>query len=561
MIYFGEVGADGLHHPTLYPGDKIDENTLPPEMQNDFVRLNSILENKYSREYLKICSFYNKQFPSLKYASWYNSTYNVPPFTAINQERTDTGTGTSTNYLKQAIDSITSRLGTVMFHPKLLAEEPTFEYVIYRYEVERMLRKVLQKSAFNRMYLECFHDSAILGYSYVFINPYTGRYTKADDYEIGIYESQMNQGHIRQMLYRNYAFPTSELAPYLVMEDDKTLQEVKETIEDKHSVDLKIYFDSISHRVHPVINNVNLHDMVYPFDEVLVSVFIWDVGFSKVTTTSLFDLLYPLQREINKINAKIQQLIRCYKGPVPVLNSDTDLGIKSLSDSAGEVWYVDSNRPVDTLCTVINPTPLDSQLQAEIATRKTAIMELAGIQNISFDVNNLKSAAALMALDQMRDTTFQAQLQGIAEFAKNVIHNYVRFMCRLSEMPEGVQQECRGRSMNEMDWNAVDKLLTDSQLLLEPVHITDSLNSEYNAPDSKTPDYPQLQTSRAILSILRGTLRYENLPYYINPDSLTIMVAVTLTKFDALGIEIPDTIHQFLMDAYLDNVRQNKARL
>ena len=561
MIYYGEPGPDGIRKPSLYPGEEIDRNALPEDIQQDFTRLNYILEGKYSREFLKICAFYNKQFPSLKYIDWANVSYNVPPFTRLMQERSDTGTGTASNYLKQTVDTICSRLGTVQFDPKLLAEEPTFEYVIYQDEVERMIRKSLRTSNINRLHLECFHDAAILGYCYSFVDPYTGKHRKADDYEIGIYESQLNNGDIKQMLYRDYAFPVTSLTPYLILEDEKSLERIDEVIGDRPNVDLKMYFDCTEHKVHTVINNYNLKELDYPFDTVLVSVFIWDVGFSKVTTTSLFDLLYPLQREINKINAKVQQLIRTYKGPVPVFCNDVDLGIKELNDTAGEVWYIDSNRPVDTLCTVINPTPLDSQLQAEITSRKTEMMELAGIQNVSFDASNLKSAAAMVALDQMRDTTFQAQLQGIAEFAKSMMHNYVRFMAQLDQMPESVQEVCRGRSMEDHDWEAVGKLLNDAQLVLEPVHIVDSLNSEYNAPDAKTPDYVQLQTARAVYDVLVGKVTYNDLPYYIDADQVTVMVAVTLTKLDALRIEVPDTLHEFLMEAFLDNVRQGRAQL
>lgn len=561
MIYYDTIGPDGYRKPSLYPGKEIDEGKLPEDMQQDFMKLNYILEGKYSREFLKLCSFYNKRFPSLKYLDWANTSYNVVAFTTINQERSDTGTGVSSNYLKQVIDTICSRLGTVSFHPKLLAEEPTFEYVIYKDEVERMLRKMLWKSQVTRLNLESFHDASILGYAYVFVDPYTGKYRKATDYEVGIYESQLNEGEIKQMLFRDYAFPVTSLAPYLVMEDAKSLKRIDEVTRDKSSVDFKLYFDCINHRVHPVINDINLHDLPYPFDTVLVSVFIWDVGFSKVTTTSLFDLLYPIQREINKINAKIQQLIRTYKGPVPVFANDVDLGIKEVNNSSGEIWYVDSNRPVDTMCTVINPTPLDAQLQAEITSRKTEMMELAGIQNISFDAQNLRSAAALVALDQMRDNTFQAQLQGIADFAKDMMHNYVKFMTQIESMPEEVQAVCKGRSLETRDWEAVDRLLTDAQLTLEPVHITDSLNSEYNAPDSKTPDYVQLQTARTVYDIMMGKMTYRDLPYYINNDTVTVMVAVALTKFDALRIEIPDTLHRFLMDAFIDNVKRGKARL
>lgn len=561
MIYYSEPGPDGIRKPSLYPGEEIDRNALPDDIQQDFTRLNYILEGKYSREFLKICAFYNKQFPSLKYIDWANVSYNVPPFTRLMQERSDTGTGTASNYLKQTVDTICSRLGTVQFDPKLLAEEPTFEYVIYQDEVERMIRKSLRMSNVTRLHLECFHDAAILGYCYSFVDPYTGKHRKADDYEIGIYESQLNNGDIKQMLYRDYAFPVASLTPYLVLEDEKSLEHIDEIIGDRPNVDFKMYFDCIEHKVHTVINNYNLKELDYPFDTVLVSVFIWDVGFSKVTTTSLFDLLYPLQREINKINAKVQQLIRTYKGPVPVFCNDVDLGIKELNDTAGEVWYIDSNRPVDTLCTVINPTPLDAQLQAEITSRKTEMMELAGIQNVSFDAANLKSAAAMVALDQMRDTTFQAQLQGIAEFAKSMMHNYVRFMAQLDQMPESVQDACRGRSMEDHDWEAVGRLLNDAQLVLEPVHIVDSLNSEYNAPDAKTPDYVQLQTARAVYDVLVGKLTYDSLPYYIDADQVTVMVAVTLTKLDALRIDVPDTLHEFLMEAFLDNVRHGRAQL
>ena len=173
----------------------------------------------------------------------------------------------------------------------------------------------------------------------------------------------------------------------------------------------------------------------------------------------------------------------------------------------------------------------------------------------------MKSAAAIVALDQLRDSTFQAQLQGIAEFAKDIIHNYVRFMCKLDNFPEEVQAECRGRSMEDKEWSSVNKLLNDAQLTLEPIHITDALNSEYNAPDSMTPDYQQLQTARAVYDVLVGKMEYDNLPYYIDNDSVTVMVAVALTKFDALRIDIPDTLHKFLMDAFVDNVRQGKAQI
>ena len=179
--------------PTLYPGEKSDDWEIPEEISSDFYRLNNIIESKYSREFLKVCAFYNKMFPSLKASDWANTSYNVQPFTALDQERSDTGTGMQFNYLKQIIDQITSRLGTISFVPMIISEDQSFEFIVYKDEVERVLRMYIRNDDFNRISLEAFHNAAVLGYAHVFIDPYTGKLTKANDYELGILRASLTR--------------------------------------------------------------------------------------------------------------------------------------------------------------------------------------------------------------------------------------------------------------------------------------------------------------------------------------------------------------------------------
>ena len=193
---YGYSKVTGQSMPSMYPGEKSDKWQIPEDIQSDFSRLNSIIESKYGREFLKVCAFYNKMFPSLRSSGWSRSSYNVPPFTYMDQERNDTGTGTSSNYLKQVTDQLTSRLGTISFQPKIMQEEPTLEYVVYKDEAERIIRKLLRNDDFNRKNTEVFHDASILGYSHVFVDPYTGQLIKANDFEIGIYASEFNKGNI-----------------------------------------------------------------------------------------------------------------------------------------------------------------------------------------------------------------------------------------------------------------------------------------------------------------------------------------------------------------------------
>ena len=550
-IKWAKDNINGEYRPTLYPGERGDDWSIPDDISNDFHRLNSIIEAKYSREYLKICAFYNKMFPSLKSGEWAQSSYNVQPFTMLDQERSDTGTGTNYNYLKQIVDQITSRLGTVTFLPMLISEDQNYEYIVYKDEVERILRMLIRNDEFNRTCLESFHNAAILGYSHVFIDPYTGNMVKAHDYEVGMFESQFNRRAVRQMLYRDYAFPASEAFDYLVDLDDEAIEEMLECIAGRSSVDFKMYFNCMTHKVYVTINNKTLPERDYPFDKVLMATFQWDTGFARHHTTSEFDLLYPIQREINKIAAKIQQMIRMYKGSVPVFSTDVDLAIKSLTNGAGEALYIDSTRSATELMTVINPTPLDPQLSAQIQEYKTAMYELAGIQNASFDMENMRSAAAVIALDQTRDAVFQAQMAGMSQFIKDALGLYIK---HFASYPNNAP-ESRG-----VDWESISNLIDRCYINLQPVHLNDPLSDEQTAME-RSPDYIDLACSRCLLLILKSEATYHTLPYFIDKEKVTLKVAATMIKFEALGIDVPKEIHAYLITAFIDAVKKGAAKL
>lgn len=537
--------------PTLYPGDKDDDWEIPENISVGHHRLNSIIESKYSREFLKICAFYNKRFPSLKGSDWSNTTYNVPSFTSMDQERSDTGTGTNYNFLKQIVDQITSRLGTVTFIPSLQSEDQSYEYIVYKDEVERILRKRIKDDLLNSIAIECFHNSAVVGYSHVFMDPYTSCLVKANDYEVGIFESQFKHNKVSQMLYRDYAFPVAEVAHYLVDCDPEQKQEVLSSITGKDNVDFKMYFDCAVHKVYVTINNKTLPARDYNFDYVLMATLQWDVGFTKVLTTSMFDLLYPIQREVNKIAAKIQQLVRMYKGAVPVFNNDVDLAMKAITNGTGEALYVDSTRPIDSLMTVINPTPLDPQLDAQLQAYKTAMYELAGIQNASFDMENMRSAAAVVALDQTRDSVFQAQMSAMSQFIKDILKMYVQYYA---------VYPTAAKDSHIVDWSSIATLIDNSYIEMQPVHVNDPTSNDKTA-DTEALDFATLAIARVTLDIIKGNVTFDTVPYFIDTDNLVISVAGVLIKFEALGIYVPDSVHNFLMAAYIDDIAKGKVTL
>ena len=265
----------------------------------------------------------------------------------------------------------------------------------------------------------------------------------------------------------------------------------------------------------------------------------------------MFDLLYPIQREINRIAAKKQQIIRMYKGSVPVFNSDVDIALKAITNGAGEALYIDSSRSTTELMTVINPTPLDPQLDAEIQSHKTSMYELAGIQNASFDMENMKSAAAVIALDQTRDSVFQAQMAGMSQFIKQMLKLYIKYLAKYPDM---------SGDRRRVDWETVSKLIEQSYINMQPVHLNDPLSDEQKA-DENPYDYTKLATARLLLDVINGDITFDTLPYYYDPADLTIAVATILIKFEALGIDVPITIHKFLMSAYIDFIKNGQGAL
>lgn len=542
--------VEGMARPTLYPGESSDDWEIPEGSEKLYNKLNSIIEQKYSREYLKVCAFYNKMFPSLKSAPWEQTSYNTIPFTTWDQERSDTGTGINFNYLKQIVDHITSRIGTISFVPALVSEDQSLEYIVYKDEAERIIRTLMRRDDFNRKSLEAFHNASVLCFSHVFMDPWTHKLVKASDYEIGMFESQFNKGEIIQMLYRDYAFPVTKVYQYINQSDDDLIEMLK----DKTTVDFKMYIDADSNKAYVTINNKTLEPIDYPFDHVLIDTFSWDTGFSKVTSTSLFDLLYPCQREINKIAAKIQQLIRNYKGPIPVFNSSVDLSMKEITNGTGECLYVDSQRAADNFVTVINPTPLDPQLSAEIQNYKTAMYELSGMSQTSFNMDNMRSAAAVVALDQTRDTVFQAQLSGMADFIKRALMIYVEYFAK-------VKVEDVDRERENVDWEAMYKLMKSSYVDLKPVHINDLMSDENAAKQEPIPDYTSQAISRVALKIIKGQETYDTVPYWLSKQQVTMCMAELMLKFEAVGIEVPITLHYYMISAYLDAVKKGEVQL
>jgi hypothetical protein len=296
-----------------------------------------------------------------------------------------------------------------------------------------------------------------------------------------------------------------------------------------------------------------LDPILYPFDEVLISAYSWDLGIKRTTVTSLFDTLYPIQRTISKLNAKKTQLIDNYKGPVPIFSNDCDIIVKRIGNGAGEAIILNAGRNPADVVSVLNPMPLDPEMNAEKETLKNALQELAGTQEISLDMENIRSAATVIALDQLHDQRFQSQLTQIGVFIGETLEMALKF---------AASKPLESPPIENVPWEEVTNLLKDGFIEVQVLHNPDPANT----PTLPEPDYSQVVIDRAILKILHGEAEFADieLDYTLDKARLRAQMAQKMVKLRAMGQENTEThgrLERALLGAFIEDIKTGKVVL
>jgi hypothetical protein len=270
--------------------------------------------------------------------------------------------------------------------------------------------------------------------------------------------------------------------------------------------------------------------------------------------TSLFDLLYPIQRTISKLNAKKTQLIGAYKGPVPVFSNDCDVIVKQMGNGSGEGLFLAAGRNPAEVVTVINPTPLDPEMNAEKESLKTTLQELAGAQELSLDMENIRSAATVIALDQLHDQRFQSQLSQIGAHVAEILEMALTF---------AVSRKEDALPIENVPWEDVDLLLKEAYIEVQVLHNNDPAN----IPQVPPPDYQQVVVDRAVLGCMQGTLKYEDITddYTVDPGLFLHTLADKLIRIKSMTgdkvTEVTDRIEHVLLDAFIEDIATGQVLL
>jgi hypothetical protein len=391
---------------------------------------------------------------------------------------------------------------------------------------------------------EVFHDAAILGYSHVFMDPWSKKVRKINDFELGLYEAEFEKRELKRVLIRDEAFPVASLGPYVEGFDKDTLTRLTNN---RPHIRLYLYIDCFQKKKFVMIEGTCGPLTAYPFDNVLLETFSWDLGIKRTFTTSLFDLLWPLQRQINKFSAKLSTVYSNYKGTVPVISTagDVDAVIKNLTNKSGEVLVLSGAvADVTKMIGQIDPIPLNPTLGAEIQQLKAIMLEIAGVQEISLDFTALRSAAAVVALDQLRDTKFESQMFHMAEFVGSLLTNIVRFNAGLKE-PAG-----------DIPWDSMLDLIDSTYIEIIPIHGTDPEKKPVDPPE----DFQLYAVNKFLMDVINKKKSYDDLDYTINRDLIKKQTVNRLLRFRAMDGDFA-SLETFCVMLFLDDIKNGLVDL
>ena len=111
------------------------------------------------------------------------------------------------------------------------------------------------------------------------------------------------------------------------------------------------------------------------------------------------------------------------------------------------------------------------------------------------------------------------------------------------------------------DWKVIKTLTDDSVIDLKPVHLTNPLGNKGSNDDAQPVDYLLMQVARVVVEVAKDRMRYEDMGYMVDAGMVKALMAMTMVKLNALGLEVPDSMQSFMIHAFVEDVQNGVVQL
>lgn len=319
-------------------------------------------------------------------------------------EEEDTTLSPQLNVIASCIDTLTSKIAQSKVRPFFNTLNGTFADIQAVKQAQQFFDVMFDMQNVNKTVSEAFRDACIFDTGVIYVDDESGIISKALPFQVYARPAEVAYNKLTRVFYERKDFPTTLLPEKIYNKfKNKTLD----------YIDFGIYYD-IKNKVKAYTANGSFVCQQEYNHEYLPFVFMYYknpiVGNS---STSVVDILYTIQQEINVIMAKIKDASQLNPALTFLVPEGSNLKAQKLNNRVGNIItykpQVNGGLPV----TSSTPAFIDNQYSTLLNDLIQKSYELVGISQLSAmskKPTGLDSGIALSTMENVESDRFETQV-------------------------------------------------------------------------------------------------------------------------------------------------------
>lgn len=355
----------------------------------------------------------------------------------------DTSVSPNENIIRSVIDTLVAKMSELKIRP-------FFNPIKGNYKTRKIVKQMQiffddyfeKQNILNKVNYETFRNALIFDTGYVFINPWSLSLHTIKPTEIAYYGAEDHYGDITKVMLSFRDFPGSLIEKWTMLKAPK---------DDKFFYNVELYFDS-DEKEYRIYIDQKLERKGHWVKPVPIVKLHYSNPVIGGKSTSIVDLLFPMQKNLNKLNALIKECAQLNPASLYFAPEGTNITPQSLDNRVGNMIVY---RPIPGVTTPIISTHQEFISEQYIKEReyiKKSMFELVGISQLSAMANKpagLDSGVALRSMENIEADRF-----GV--LVNNIIRCYIDISRLMIEIfPEDAELLPTDISRAKIQWKDV----------------------------------------------------------------------------------------------------------
>lgn len=521
------------------------------EIKNNIHEL-KILNEQRRAKYYRNYSFYNNT-PKMSLDNIKNPSC-VGYFNNINEVNADTTPTPNLNVIKSCIDTLHSKIAQSKVRPYFNCINGSYKDIQIVKQAQQFFDQYYDIEDVNKKISEAFRDACIFDTGYIYIDPDNKAITRCLSWQVYERPAELTYNNVTRTYYERKDFPVSMLPSFIY-------KAVKDKIGKIEYITYGVYYDVLSAEKAYYIPELNYCKIASydgnrtPFVRIQYN----NAVFGN-TSSSVVDMLYTIQMEINSIMNKIKDASQLNSAMTFLVPEGSNIKTGQLSNRVGNIiQYQTTPNMSGSPVTVATPAFIDPEYITLLENLKAQAYELVGISQLSAQSKKptgITSGVALQTLEDTESDRFETQLNQVIRAYVDVAKTCLRvFSKEETILPEdslrlGIKWADIVEEVQKMQiqFSAADALSKDPSTKLQQLLALSQAGVLPQSRISQFMEIPDLQggyslannSINAVLSVIDDCLDKDiyDIPDYIPIDMLQDEILNTQLSLRAANYEV-----------------------